>query len=77
MHALDVLGDPVRRRILELLVDDELSAGDIGNVIQGEFVDKVGDQRIFMTLPTAVDAYLDWYVDRHGSTPPGPIRPPR
>src|SRR5688572_10975394 len=37
MHALDVLGDPVRRRILELLVDDELSAGDIGNVIQGEF----------------------------------------
>jgi len=37
MHALDVLGDPVRRRILELLADDELSAGDIGNVIQGEF----------------------------------------
>ena len=37
MHALDILGDPVRRRILELLVDDELSAGDIGNVIQGEF----------------------------------------
>ena len=41
------------------------------------FVEKVGEQWIFMTLPTAVDAYLDWYVDRHGSTPPGLIRPPR
>jgi hypothetical protein len=40
-------------------------------------VEKVGEQWIFMTLPTAVDAYLDWYVDRYGSTPPGLIRPPR
>ncbi|QIG39710.1 winged helix-turn-helix transcriptional regulator [Microbacterium sp. 4R-513] len=37
MHALDVLGDPVRRRIIELLADGELSAGDIGSVIQREF----------------------------------------
>lgn len=43
MHALDVLGDPVRRRILELLADDgassspELSAGEIGEVVQQEF----------------------------------------
>lgn len=37
MHALDVLGDPVRRRILEMLVDGELSAGEIGTVIQEEF----------------------------------------
>jgi DNA-binding transcriptional ArsR family regulator len=37
MHALDVLGDPVRRRILEMLVDGELSAGEIGSVIQEEF----------------------------------------
>ena len=29
MHAFDVLGDPVRRRILELLVDDELTSGAI------------------------------------------------
>ena len=32
MHALDVLGDPVRRRILELLAEGELSAGEIGDV---------------------------------------------
>ncbi|MGP9538374.1 ArsR/SmtB family transcription factor [Brachybacterium sp. AOP43-C2-M15] len=38
MHALDVLGDPVRRRILELLADDgELSAGAIGASVQREF----------------------------------------
>jgi DNA-binding transcriptional ArsR family regulator len=37
MHALDVLGDPVRRRILELLADGEASAGDVGAVIQREF----------------------------------------
>lgn len=37
MHALDVLGDPVRRRILELLAEGELSAGEIGEVVQREF----------------------------------------
>lgn len=37
MHAFDVLGDPVRRRILELLVDGEMSAGAIGSAIQDEF----------------------------------------
>lgn len=37
MHALDVLGDPVRRRILELLVDGEQAAGGIGEVVQSEF----------------------------------------
>ena len=43
MHALDILGDPVRRRILELLGDHRtggvpsLSAGDIAVVISREF----------------------------------------
>lgn len=37
MHALDILGDPVRRRILELLAQGELSAGGIGDVIQTQF----------------------------------------
>lgn len=37
MHAFDVLGDPVRRRILELLVEEEHSSGDIVLVIQQEF----------------------------------------
>jgi DNA-binding transcriptional ArsR family regulator len=37
MHALDILGDPVRRRILELLADGERAAGDLGVVVQREF----------------------------------------
>jgi DNA-binding transcriptional ArsR family regulator len=37
VHAFDVLGDPVRRRILELLVDGERSSGDIVDVIRAEF----------------------------------------
>ena len=37
MHAFDVLGEPVRRRILELLADGEQPAGALGRVIQAEF----------------------------------------
>jgi DNA-binding transcriptional ArsR family regulator len=37
MHAFDVLGDPVRRRILDLLARDERSAGDLASVVQKEF----------------------------------------
>jgi DNA-binding transcriptional ArsR family regulator len=37
MHAFDVLGDPVRRRILELLAEGELSAGAVTSVVQREF----------------------------------------
>jgi DNA-binding transcriptional ArsR family regulator len=37
VHAFDVLGDPVRRRILELLAEGERSAGDLGAVVQDEF----------------------------------------
>lgn len=37
MHAFDVLGDPVRRRILELLAEGERSAGDVTAVVQREF----------------------------------------
>ena len=37
VHAFDVLGDPVRRRILELLAAGELSAGDITAVVREEF----------------------------------------
>lgn len=37
VHAFDVLGDPVRRRILELLADGELTSGGITTVVQAEF----------------------------------------
>jgi DNA-binding transcriptional ArsR family regulator len=37
MHAFEILGDPVRRRIVELLADGEQAAGGVGAVIQREF----------------------------------------
>ena len=37
MHAFEVLGDPVRRRALELLGGGERAAGEIGEVVRDEF----------------------------------------
>ena len=37
MHAFDVLGDPVRRRILELLAEKEMSSGEIVAIVSAEF----------------------------------------
>lgn len=38
MHAFDILGDPVRRRILEALADkDQSSSGEIVKTINAEF----------------------------------------
>jgi DNA-binding transcriptional ArsR family regulator len=37
VHAFDVLGDPVRRRILELLASGEQSSGAITEVVRSEF----------------------------------------
>src|SRR5262249_60503889 len=37
MHAFEVLGDPVRRRILELIADGEHSSGAVCAAIQQEF----------------------------------------
>ncbi|MBE3010674.1 winged helix-turn-helix transcriptional regulator [Microbispora sp. NEAU-D428] len=37
MHAFDALGDPVRRRILELLSQGEQTSGALTSVIRAEF----------------------------------------
>ncbi len=37
MHAFDVLADPVRRRVLELLADGETSVGTLTDVVRAEF----------------------------------------
>jgi SulP family sulfate permease len=55
-------------RVKQDLRDDLDAAG---------LVDKVGEDRIFPTLPTAVAAYLHWYTDRHGQPPVGVIEPSR
>lgn len=42
-----------------------------GDLWSSGFVQSVGEDRIFMTLPTAVEAYVRWYVDHHGVEPSG------
>jgi DNA-binding transcriptional ArsR family regulator len=37
VHAFDVLGDPVRRRILELLAVGELTSGEVTSAVRAEF----------------------------------------
>jgi DNA-binding transcriptional ArsR family regulator len=37
MHAFDILGDPVRRRIVELLSTGERSAGEISAIVERQF----------------------------------------
>jgi DNA-binding transcriptional ArsR family regulator len=37
MHAFEILGDPVRRRIVELLGEGEQAAGEVGSTVQREF----------------------------------------
>ncbi len=44
------------------------------DLVRAGLVEVIGAERIFPTLPTAVAAYLDAYVERHGSLPPG-VRP--
>lgn len=37
MHAFEVLADPVRRRILELLGQNEMASGEVVEIIGAEF----------------------------------------
>jgi DNA-binding transcriptional ArsR family regulator len=37
VEAFDVLGDPVRRRVLELLATGELAAGEVVDAVRQEF----------------------------------------
>lgn len=77
VDALDELRKELRRRgivfamarVKQDLRDDLDAAG---------LVARVGEDRIFPTLPTAVTAYLRWYTDRHGQPPPDVlVEPPR
>jgi DNA-binding transcriptional ArsR family regulator len=48
VHAFDVLGDPVRRRILELLASGEHTSGAVVEVISAEF--GIGQPAVSMQL---------------------------
>ena len=85
LDALDELVSELKRRGVQFamarvkqdLLDDLEAAG---------FVDRVGSDRLFPTLPTAVEAYLSWYEQQHGSPMPdvtgltptvNPVLPPK
>jgi high affinity sulfate transporter 1 len=45
---------------------------DLRDVLEAAgFFGRDAADRLFPTLPTAVQAYVQWYVDRHGRPPPG------
>jgi len=54
VHAFDVLGDPVRRRILQLLSDGELASGEVVEVISEEF--GIGQPAVSMQLKVLRDS---------------------
>jgi sulfate permease, SulP family len=36
------------------------------------FIDRIGEDKVFMTLPTAVNTYQGWDAARHGGDTPSP-----
>ncbi|MGZ5372648.1 MAG: SulP family inorganic anion transporter [Aeromicrobium sp.] len=70
VDALEQLRDTLTKRGIHFAMarvktdmKDDLKAGG--------FTDKLDETQIFMTLPTAVEAYLQWYEKEHGTRPPG------
>jgi SulP family sulfate permease len=67
LDALDELRTELARhgvqtalaRVKSEVADDLRRAG---------LLDRIGSDRIFPTLPTAVDAYLQWFHDQHGAS---------
>jgi SulP family sulfate permease len=54
-------------RVKQDLRDDLQRAG---------LIDRLGESRIFMTLPTAVNAYVEWSIETLGAPPDGFSAPP-
>jgi sulfate permease, SulP family len=78
LDALDELRAELERRDVVLAfarVKQELR----DDLARSGFLDRVGQGRVFMTLPAAVAAYVLWYEERHGHRPTGvqvPVVPP-
>ena len=75
IDALDDLRDELERRGVVLALARVKQ--DLRDVLAPSgFLDRLGTDHVFFTLPTAVEAYLHWYVARHGSAPKGVVVPP-
>jgi len=74
VDALDELHEELERRGIEMAmarVKYEMHA----ELRNSGFVDRVGADRVFATLPTAVISYVESYTEKHGKPPPGVIAP--
>jgi len=70
IDALDELRDELERRGVVFAMARVKQ--DLRVLLEAAgFVERVGEDRLFVTLPTAVAAYVHWYADRHGGPPPG------
>ena len=74
IDALDALRDELDHRGIVLALARVKQ--DLRDVLAPSgFLDRLGADRVFYTLPTAVTAYLRWYAARFGQPPAGVIAP--
>jgi SulP family sulfate permease len=75
VDALDELREELQRQDIVLALARVKQ--DLRNDLAASgFLDRVGQEHVFMTLPTAVAAYIRYYTDRHGHGPAGVTLPP-
>ena len=79
---VDLTGVDALEELRETLADRGITVAlarvkqDLRHDLQAAgFLEKVGDDLVFPTLPTAVAAYVAAYRQRHGSPPPGLVLP--
>ena len=77
--SLDALDD-LRRRLEErgtVFALSRVKRELYSDLEQAGFTERLGGERVYPTLPTAVEAYATWYAERHGARPTGlPPQPP-
>lgn len=76
IDALDRLHEVLTERGIEFAMARVKHETQLDLAAAG-FAEKLGTERIFATLPTAVEAYVRWFEAKHGSTPPGFTMPGR
>jgi sulfate permease, SulP family len=73
VDALDALRDELTHRGIVLALARVKQ--DLRDVLAPSgFLDRVGEDRVFFTLPTAVAAYATWHTARFGVPPDGPVQ---
>jgi len=71
--SLDALDD-LRRRLHEQGIEFAIARTKHElylDLQRSGFIDRLGAERVYLTLPTAVEAYARWYRGRHDTWPPG------